>query len=55
MKALMFFYIVIWLYAIYYSCYMLYKVLGEEAIPLYIAFGLLFLIKWIVNYNRIKL
>lgn len=55
MKALMFFYIVIWIYAIYYTCYMLYGLLGDDAIPLFVSFGLLFLIKWIVNYNKIKL
>ena len=49
MKALMFFYIVIWIYATYYACYMLYRLLGDDAIPLYVSFGLLALIRFIVT------
>ena len=55
MKVLMFFYVVIWIYAVYYAGYMIYRLLGDDAIPLFVAFGLLFVIRWIVNYNNIKL
>jgi len=55
MKALMVFYLVIWIYAVYYACCMIYKLLGDDAIPLFVAFGLLFLIKWLANYKLIKL
>ena len=55
MKALLVFYIMVWIYAIYYACYMLYNLLGDDAIPLYISFGLLFLIKCITNYKAMKL
>lgn len=55
MKALAVFYIMVWIYAVYYACYMLYKLLGDDAIPLYVSFGLLFLIRWIMNYKTIKL
>ena len=54
MKALLVFYIIVWIYAVYYGCYMLYNLLGDDAIPLYVSFGLLFLIKWIANYKAIK-
>ena len=50
MKALLVFYIIVWIYA----CYMLHNLLGNDAIPLYVSFGLLFLIKWIANYKAIK-
>ena len=49
MKVLMFFYVVIWIYAVYYSCYLLHRLLGNDATPLFVAFGLLFAIKWITN------
>ena len=55
MKALAFFYIVIWIFAVCYTSYMLYRCFDKEAIPLFVAFGLLFVIKWIANYKRIKL
>ena len=54
MKILIFFYIAIWIYTTYYACYMLYRLLGNDAIPLYVSFGILFLIKWIVKYKKIK-
>ena len=52
MKILIFFYIAIWIYVTYYACYMLYRLLGNDAIPLYVSFGILFLIKWIVKYKK---
>jgi hypothetical protein len=55
MKILLFFYIVIWVYATYYACYMLYRLLGDDAIPLYVSFELLLLIKWIINYKKMIL
>lgn len=55
MKALIFFYIIIWIYATYYACYMLYRLLGDDAIPLYVSFGLLALIRFIVSYESRKL
>ena len=54
MKVLMFFYVVIWVYTVYYSCYLLYRLLGNDAIPLFVAFGLLFAIKWIANYSSLR-
>lgn len=55
MKALIVLYIIVWIYTVYYVCYMLYRLLGDDAIPLYVSFGLLLLIKWIMNYKAIKL
>lgn len=54
MKVLMFFYVVIWIYAVYYFCYLLYRLLGNDAIPLFVAFGLLFAIKWVANYSSLR-
>ena len=51
MKVLMFFYVVIWIYAVYYAGYMIYRLLGDDAIPLYVSFGLLFLIRCIMSYK----
>lgn len=53
MKALRFFYIIVWIYAVYYAAYMIHKVIGEDAIPLFIAFGLLFVMRWIINIGII--
>ena len=55
MKALIFFYLIIWLYASYYTCYMVYRILGDDAIPLFVSFGMLLIIRWILNYKKIKL
>lgn len=55
MKALIFFYIIICLYASYYTCYMVYRVLGDDAIPLFVSFGMLFIIRCFLNYKKIKL
>ncbi len=55
MKALMFFYLAIWLFVVYYAGGMIYKLLGNDSIPLFLGLGLLFLIKWYANYKRIKL
>ena len=54
MKVLMSFYVVICGYTVYYSCYLLYRLLGNDAIPLFVAFGLLFTIKWIANYLNLR-
>ena len=54
MKALQTLYIVVWLYAMYYICYMLYKTLGEDAVPIFISFGFLFILKWVIGYIRLK-
>ena len=55
MKALMFFYLAIWLFVVYYAGAMIYKLLGDDSIPLFLGFGLLFVIKWIANYKKLKL
>lgn len=54
MKALKVFYFFIWIYFVYYACYMIYKVLGDDAIPLFVAGGLLFVINRIIWYKVIK-
>ncbi len=54
MKALQILYLLVWFYAVYYACYMLYKLLGADAIPLYICAAILFVIKWIVNIVRLR-
>ena len=33
---------------------MIYEVLGDKAIPLFVSGGLLFLIKWLVNFLIIR-
>ena len=55
MKALMFFYLAIWLFVVYYAGAMIYKLLGDDSIPLFLGLGLLFVIKWIANYKNLKL
>lgn len=50
MKALMIFYVLVWIYAVYYAGYMIYRLLGDDAIPLFAAFGLLFVIKYTVIF-----
>ena len=54
MKALQILYLLVFIYATYYSCYMLYRLLGDDAIPLYVSFGILFVIKWQEIYLRNK-
>jgi hypothetical protein len=54
MKALMCFYVLVWIYAVYYSVYMLYRLLGNDSIPFFVAFGLLFVIKWVVGYIKLR-
>lgn len=54
MKVLYIFYILVVIYAVYYSCYMLYRILGDDAIPLFVSFGLLFVIKWACNFINLR-
>lgn len=54
MKALIFFYLLVKLYIVYYSACMIYRLLCDDAIPLFVAFGLLFVIKWGINVVKIK-
>ena len=55
MKALMFIYLAIWLFVVYYAGGMIYKLFGNDSIPLFLGLGLLFVIKWIANYKNLKL
>ena len=54
MKALKLFYFIIWIYFVYYACYMIYRVLGDDAIPLFVAGGLLLVIRLLVGYACYK-
>ena len=54
MKAVMCLYVLIWIYAVYYACYMIYRLLGDDAIPLFVSFGLLFAIRCAVSYFKIN-
>ena len=54
MKALTLFYFIVWLYAIYYAGYMIYELLGDKSIPLFISLGILFILKWVIGYVKLK-
>lgn len=54
MKALKIIYVLVWFYFVYYACYMVYEILEDKAIPLFVSGGLLFLIKWQTNFLIIR-
>ena len=43
------FYLGLWCYAVYYSCTLLYQLVGEKAVPLFWMIGILYLLKVIAN------
>ena len=54
MKALKFFHFIIWIYFVYYACCMIFNVLGNDAIPLFVSGGLMFVLNRIILYKTLK-
>lgn len=54
MRALKLFYLVVCIYLIYYCAAMLHRLLGEDAIPIFVSVGILFICRVIVAYMILK-
>jgi hypothetical protein len=54
MRALKLFYLVVCIYLLYYCAAMLYRLLGEDAIPIFVSVGILFILRGVVAYLLLK-
>lgn len=53
MKVLRLIYVLVWLYFVYCACNIIYEVIGNKAIPLFVSGGILFLLKWVTEFLTI--
>ena len=54
MKAIKLFYLVVVIYLLYYSAAMLHRLLGDDAIPIFVSVGILLVLRVLVVYAKLK-